>query len=139
MGHFRDRQENVHGQPRSVPVFKNITYLPTYQQVEEPRDEELSWLDQRLLDLRVKTTMAPSTQKPYWNTTMVTAWVAVIVGFFTITGAIGGLYLYTDSVAEKRGIEKGKAEAEKQQLERELDAMRKEVFVIKEKQNMETK
>ena len=118
---------------RSVPVFTNVSHFPGYQVYTERLDEpdKLSFWQQRALDLRL-TTMAPPT-KPYWNTTMVTAWVAVIVGFFTIMGSIGALYLYTDAVAEQRGIEKGRHAAEKEQQQKEMEKMERELRVLEEK------
>lgn len=125
-------QENVHNQARRAPVFKNITYLPTYQQVpiEESKGEELSWWQRRALDLRI-TTMAPPT-KPYWNTTMVTAWVAVIVGLVTTLSAVCALWYFTDQSAEKRGYERGLQQAEQQQILERLQKTEEELRRTKE-------
>ena len=111
----------------TAKAMDNISHFPCYQVLTEMPEEskELSFWQHRALDLQI-TTMAPPT-KPYWNTTMVTAWVAVIVGMFTILGSIGALYLYTDAVAEQRGIEKGRQQVEQQQILERLNKAEAEV------------
>lgn len=116
----------------------NETALPkvfdfsTRGQAEQmAREKEVSWLYRRLYDLGVLD-MAPSTQKPpgfFVNWTTVTSLVVVV-------SAIVGLWFFTWQTAEQRGIEKGKAEAEKERLEKELQSLQKEVFVMKETQRV---
>ena len=123
----------------------NETALPkvfdfsTRGQAEMSREEEVSWLTRRLYDLGVLD-MAPSTQKPpgfFVNWTTVTSLVVVV-------SAIVGLWYFTWQTAELRGIEKGKAEAERKALEdkmafekaeqqRKIDELNKEIRILQDK------
>lgn len=106
----------------------NETALPkvfdfsTRGQAEEmSRDEEVSWLTRRLYELGVLD-MAPSTKPPgfYVNWTTVTSLIVVV-------SAIVGLWYFTWQTAQQAGFEKGKQEAERQQLSERLNKTEEEL------------
>lgn len=100
----------------AVPILGTLGDMDELDNVIPMRPtEKLSFLDERLVDLRIKTMQNPPTT-PYWNTTMVTAWSAVIGAIILILSTIVGLYLYTWERAEKVGIEKGRQQVLIEQL-----------------------
>lgn len=82
--------------------------------------KELSFWQQRAVDLKLKT-MANAPHKPYWNTTMVTAW-CVVAGFLLgLSIAIASLYSYTAETNRKAGYEAGVADQKNIELQRKLE------------------
>lgn len=62
---------------------------------------------------------------------MVTAWVAVIVGFSTILAAIGGLYIYTRDTNFNSGVEKGRQIEKDAQRDAQIDELQKALKIKK--------
>ena len=121
----------------------NISHFPGFATVEEPRDDRPSFWVRRARDLQI-ITMPSAPPTKYWNTTMVTAWVAVIVGMITVLSAVVGLWYFTDQNAEKRGFERGKIETERKALEekmasekadqqKKIDDLNRELRLVNEK------
>lgn len=113
-----DGQEPV---KKEYPYYAVGTLPPDVPEVEEPKP---TWLQRRLADLRLTTMSRVS--PPYWNTTMVTAWVAVIVGIVTVLGAVGALYLYTKSTSLADGIQIGEQRTLERLRDAEIERLRNE-------------
>ena len=98
-------------------VARNNVYYPGgFANIEsDPSTRQPTWLERRLSELGA-IEMAPSTKPPgfYVNWTTVTSLIVVV-------SAIAGLWWFTWQTAEQRGIEKGRIEAEKQQMQRQID------------------
>lgn len=107
-----------------------VLHHPILADHKTPDVEPLpSWVERRLLDLRATTMSQPT--KPYWNTTMVTAWVAVLLGVATILGSVGGLYLYTRDTADKSGYERGRRDERDATRDAEIEMLKKKLEVKK--------
>jgi len=105
----------------------NVKAGPGYTAAIEPPSDQaaLSFWERRALDLKIKTMPGDTPTKPYWNTTMITAWVAVIVAIFTISGAIfGGIY-FAYSLGEKAGDERATQRERMNQQQAEIDKLNK--------------
>lgn len=92
-----------------------ILHLPSSSIAEDdvPKD---SWLRRRLFDLHLIAMPNSQPQPPgfYVNWTSLSAIVVIV-------GAIAGLWYFTWNTAQSQGYEKGKAEAEKIQMQRQID------------------
>lgn len=93
----------------------------------QEKDEQLSWTFRRLYEAGV-IDMSPSTKPPgfYVNWTTVTSLIAVL-------SLIGGLFYFTWNTSASINFERGKASAEKEQLQRELEVMRRDMRLLEEK------
>jgi hypothetical protein len=98
----------------------------------DPAIRQPSWIKARLYELGALAMSEEPTRPPgfFVNWTTVTSLIIIV-------SAIAGLWFFTWQTAEQRGFEKGKAESEKQRLEKELEAVRKEIFVLNEKQKLQ--
>lgn len=113
----------------AIALNSNVRHMP----MVEHDVQELSLLGRIFYNLGV-IDMAPSTKPPgfFVNWTTVTSIIVVV-------SAIVGLWYFTWQSAQQIGFDKGKAEAEKMRLEKELEATKQRLFVIEEKQKMENK
>lgn len=90
----------------------NVIYPPRFSEMPtEDIEPKPSWFRQRLMDIGVL--MAPHTEaKPPGFFVNWTSLSAIVV----IVGAIAGLWWFTWQQGQALGYERGKAEAEKQQI-----------------------
>lgn len=96
---------------------------------EMSRDEEVSWLTRRLHDLGVFEMVTSTRNQPpgfFVNWTTVTSLIAVM-------SLIGGLFYFCWNTAASINYEKGKAEAQRDQMQKQMDAQANEIRVLNEK------
>lgn len=81
-----------------------------------PEIRPLSWFHQRLLAMGILSMSNAQPQQPgfYVNWTSLSAIVVIV-------GSIAGLWYFTWNTAQNQGYEKGKAEAEKIQMQHQID------------------
>lgn len=110
---------------------------PSAAHIESPGDEspELTFWQRVARDLKLTTMAVPT--KPYWNTSMVTAWVAVILGVVTILGSIGALYVYTKNTYLQMGIEQGEQRALDRQRDERIKELENQLKIKKALENAE--
>lgn len=101
-------------------------HLAETSQIPDVVDETPFW-QQRGLDLGIMTMTMPT--KPYWNTTMVTAWVAVIGLIVVLLSAVGGLYVYTRDKAYQDGYERGRQAERQVQQDDKMKSLQNELEV----------
>ena len=106
-------------------VRTNVNYFPGLSS-EKQEENELSYLGRRLFEAGV-IDMATSTKPPgfYVNWTTVTSLIIVV-------SAIAGLWWFTYQTANETGYQRGLQEAEKRQLQKQLDEQAAELKRTKE-------
>ena len=95
-------QENVHNTSRTAPVFKNISYLPGWQNVQidlppSPK-RELPWIARATNWIGI-TMSTPETPRG-WSFNPATVTLALIVAGGILTGG----YLWGENVTERRHL-----------------------------------
>lgn len=95
-------QENVHNTSRTAPVFKNISYLPGWQNVQidlppSPK-RELPWVIRATTWIGI--TMATPETPRGWSFNPATVTLALIVAGGILTGG----YLWGENVTERRHL-----------------------------------
>lgn len=100
--------------------------------LEEAEPQGPGFLERRALDLGIMTMVQPT--KPYWSTTMVTAWVAVMGFIVVLLGAIGGLYVYTRDTNLKIGKDQGIQEEKDRQRDAQILNLQRELRLDKDGQ-----
>jgi hypothetical protein len=110
------------GRRMSEQVSRVFNFPATTSEMSADDKEQWSWLDRRLYELGVYD-MAPSTSKPpgfFINWATVTSLILVV-------SAIVGLWYFTWQTAQQQGFEKGRQEAERQQLLERLNKTEEEL------------
>lgn len=116
--------------PNGATTTKQYPNIHLANAADEPVDGENGFWQRRALDLGIMT-MSRTNIPPYWNTTMVTAWVAVIIGVLTVLGAIGGLYVYTRDTNLENGIKIGEQRERERHREDRIKALENELLLKK--------
>lgn len=121
---------------RSNQMAGEVAYLEqkraaASQAEDEEPQPELSWVDARLTDLRLKTMAAHLPQKPYWNAAMVSAWVAVIGVVILLLGSVGGLWLYTKNTYLEIGDQQGYQRRLREETQEKLTIQDQEINRLK--------
>ena len=98
--------------------------------VNDPEDRELNWPGRRLYELGAID--MPSTKPPgfYVNYSQVIFYLTVIAAI------LGGFWFMHDRIATTN-YQKGVTDTEKKQLEKQLEEMKRDVYVLKEKKKLE--
>lgn len=98
-------------------AIDNVRHMAT-----PTEDHELTWFQRRLADTGVIMALTNPKLPPgfFVNWTSVTSIIVVV-------GAIASLWWFTWSTAEQRGIEKGRLEAEKQQMQKQMDEQARKI------------
>ena len=116
----------------AVATAKTINFpgihLAESSEIPATPEPQLTWLQRRAIDLKVMT-MAQPPPTPYWNASMVSAWVAVIGVTILLLSSIGGLYIYTRDTSRSDGITEGRRLEREAQLQKEIDALTIELQV----------
>lgn len=106
--------------------FRPAATMVAYGDKEAP---DITWANERMLDLGVKTMTQPV--KPYWNTTMVTAWVAVIMCILGLGAAIAGLWVYTKNNYLELGDRQGYQRRQREETDEKLRQQADEINTLK--------
>lgn len=111
-------------QMNEIAARTNTINFPGYG--VETSNEVFNWRGKRLYELGVITEMAPSTKPPgfYVNYSQVLFYLTVIAAI------AGGFWFMYDRIADAN-YQRGVADAEKKQVERQLNDMQRELQVIK--------
>lgn len=122
-------------------ILPNIRLASTSENPRVDKDVQPSWFDRQMINAGAKTMSQPT--KPYWNPTMVSIYIGILVGVITILGAVGGLYVYTRDTNLKLGDEHGYQRAQQEQMQKQLEQIaadekrRKELEIYNSRQTDE--
>ena len=116
-------RSNVEHFPGDFPILGNES--------DDPAVRQPGFWARRAVDLKLKT-MSDAPQKPYWNTTMVSAWCAVAGAIILILSSIAGLYIYTRTTSLEEGRRLGAAEAEQRNVAERLAIAETELRRVKD-------